>query len=298
MLSINISNPLQMKNFTKTFLVIFSATLLAACGSSQESNADKEMDMRDSVELAKKPYVEGREVRYTTDSTTMTGYLAYDSNIEGKRAGILIVHEWWGHTDHVRKRADMLAELGYVGFALDMYGDGKKADHPDDAMKYSQMVMSNMDGAKARFEEAYKQLASDPHVDPNKISVIGYCFGGAVALSMANAGEPLDGVAIFHSSVQVAIPPSDKLKAKILVQNGGDDPFISPESIAKFKSQMDSLDVDYEYISYPGAQHGFTNTAATELGEKFEMPISYNQKADTVSWNKLKTFLNDLYPNN
>ena len=287
-----------MKHFTKTFLIILSASLIAACGSQQKSDAQSEKDMRDSVQVVKKPHVESREVSYSSDSTTMTGYIAYDSNIEEKRPGILIIHEWWGHTDHVRKRADALAELGYVGFALDMYGDGKKAEHPDDAMKYSQMVMKNMDGAKARFDAAYQQLASDPHVDPNKISVIGYCFGGAVALSMANAGEPLDGVAIFHSSVQVAIPPSDKLKAKVLVQNGGDDPFISPESIAAFKSQMDSLGVDYEYISYPGAQHGFTNPAATDLGKKFEMPISYNQAADTTSWNKLKTFLQDLYPSN
>lgn len=279
-----------MKSIYKSFFSILFISILISCGdSSKEQTSDK-------IQTKQPVNVTGKEVSYSTDSVKMNGYIAYDSNIEGKRPGILIIHEWWGHTDYVRKRADMLAELGYVGFAIDMYGDGKKADHPDDAMKYMMMVMQNMDGAQARFDAAYKQLASDPHVDPNKISAIGYCFGGAVALSMANAGEPLDGVAIFHSGVQVPVPPSDKLKAKLLVQNGADDPMISAESVATFKNEMDSLGVDYEYISYPGAQHGFTNPGATEMGREFSLPLAYNLGADTTSWNKLKIFLGDLYP--
>ncbi len=285
-----------MKTIYKSLISILFITSLFSCGDGTKDDASETEDPKETAQIKQPVNVTGREVSYSTDSVKMNGYIAYDSSFEGKRPGILIIHEWWGHTDYVRKRAEMLAELGYVGFAIDMYGDGKKADHPDDAMKYMKMVMQNMDGAKARFDAAYKQLASDPHVDPENISAIGYCFGGAVALSMANAGEPLDGIAIFHSSVQVAIPPSDKLQAKILVQNGAADPMISPESVTVFKNEMDSLGADYEYISYAGAQHGYTNPGATELGQKFNMPISYNLEADTTSWNKLKIFLGDLYP--
>src|SRR5690606_37903134 len=277
--------------FFVLILIFFSS-----CGDSSKQSESNEEETQKNAQIKQPVNVTGEEVSYSTDSVDMKGYISYNSEIEGKRPGILVIHEWWGHTDYVRKRADMLAELGYVGFALDMYGDGKSADHPEDAKKYSGMVMQNMDGAKARFDEAYQLLASHPTVDRDKLSAIGYCFGGAVALAMANAGKPLDGIAIFHSSVQVAIPPTDKLQARILVQNGADDPMISPESVEAFKNQMDSLNADYEYISYAGAQHGYTNPGATELGQKFDMPISYNLEADTTSWNELKTFLNELYP--
>lgn len=286
-----------MKTIYQTLIPVLLVISLISCGDASNDKAAAEKST-ETAQIKQPVDVTGTEVNYATDSVNMQGYIAYDSKVEGKRPGLLIIHEWWGHTDYVRKRADMLAELGYVGFAIDMYGDGKKADHPDDAKKYMQMVMQNMDGAKARFEEAYKQLASNPHVDPDKISAIGYCFGGAVALSMANAGEPLDGIAIFHSSVQVAIPPTDKIQAKILVQNGADDPMVTAESVIAFKQQMDSLNVDYEYIEYAEAQHGYTNPGATELGQKFNMPLSYNLEADTTSWNKLKAFLSDLYPEN
>ena len=285
-----------MKISTTCITTLLILPFFISC--NDQSQTDSTDSGEETAQIMKTVNVEGREVEYATDSTKMKGYIAYDSDMEGKRPGVLIVHEWWGHTDYVRKRADMLAELGYVGFAVDMYGDGKKAEHPDDAKKYSGMVMKNMDEAKARFDEAYKQLANDPHVNPENISVIGYCFGGAVALSMANAGEALDGVAIFHSSVNVAVPPSEKLKAKVLVQNGAADPFISPESVVEFKSKMDSLNADYEYIQYAGAQHAYTNPGATELGQKFDLPLSYNLEADTTSWNKLKSFLSDLYPAN
>lgn len=285
-----------MRTLSNFILSILVLSIAASCGDGSNQSTSVKEESNQVSEIKPLVKVTGEEVVYSTDSVAMKGYISYDSNLEGKRPGILVIHEWWGHTDYVRKRADMLAELGYVGFAMDMYGDGKSADHPDDAKKYMSAVMQNMDGAKARFDAAYKLLASHPNVDPDKISAIGYCFGGAVALTMANSGESLDGIAIFHSGVQVPVPPSDKLQAKVLVQNGDADPMISPESVVAFKSQMDSLNADYEYISYPGAEHGFTNPGATVLGEKFDMPLSYNLEADTASWNKLKSFFNELYP--
>ncbi|MEP5615436.1 MAG: dienelactone hydrolase family protein, partial [Flavobacteriaceae bacterium] len=196
--------------------------------------------------------VKGEEIAYVSDTTNLKGYLAFNENQLEKRPGILIVHEWWGHNAYVRERADMLAELGYTALAVDMYGDGKQASHPDDAGKFAMSVMTNLPEAKARFNAALELLRKQESVDGEKIAAIGYCFGGSVALTMANTGADLAAVAAFHSGVQLPVMPSSDLKAKVLVCNGADDPFISSESILAFKAAMDSVGAQYEYISYPG----------------------------------------------
>lgn len=241
--------------------------------------------------------ISGSEVSYSTDSTQMEGFIAFNKSQEGKRPGILVVHEWWGHNDYTRKRAQMLAELGYVALAVDMYGDGKQATHPEDAGKFAGMVMKNQDEASNRFNAALEVLKSHPDVNPNEISAIGYCFGGSVIQNMANLGADLDGIAAFHSGVQVPTPPNSNLQAKVLIQNGADDPFVAPESVVKFKSDMDSIGAEYEYIDYPGAVHAYTNPGATEMGKKFNLPLAYDEEADTKSWERLQEFLNELYPN-
>lgn len=241
--------------------------------------------------------VTGEEVTYATDTTQMKGYLAYDANLQGKRPGILVVHEWWGHNDYTRKRAEMLAELGYTALAVDMYGDGKQAAHPEDAGKFSGMVMQNIDMARARFKAALNLLKAHPSVDGEQIAAIGYCFGGSVVLTMANAGEDLDAVAAFHSGVQLPIMPNENLKAKVLVCNGAADPFVSPESVVAFTRAMDSVKADYAYIAYEGAQHAFTSKDADSLGKKFNLPLAYQEKADQESWNELLALLNETFQN-
>jgi len=157
-------------------------------------------------------------------------------------------------------------------------------------------VMSNMESATARFEEAVKTLKSNSNVDAEKIAAIGYCFGGSVALTMANSGMDLAGVAAFHSGLQLPIQPEQgKVTAKVLVCNGADDPFVPAEQVASFKAQMDSAGVDYKYIGYEGALHGFTNPGADAMGEKFQMPLKYNQAADEQSWNELKEFFAEIF---
>ena len=142
-----------------------------------------------------------KEVSYSADGTTLKGFLAYDENKEGVRPGVLVVHEWWGHNQYARKRAIMLAELGYVALAVDMYGDGKQADHPEDAGKFAMAVMQNMPEAKTRFNAGMKFLKDQPQTDKAKIAAIGYCFGGGIVLRMAVAGEDLAGVVSFHGSL-------------------------------------------------------------------------------------------------
>ncbi|MGB6038111.1 MAG: dienelactone hydrolase family protein [Cryomorphaceae bacterium] len=275
------------------YFLLLSATILilSSCGTppNNETSVDEET-------LITEMSIVGEEVSYQSDSVTMKGYLAYDETDTTQRPGILVVHEWWGHTDYVRERAEMLAELGFVALAVDMYGDGKQAEHPDNAMKFSGMVMQNMDMAEARFTEAMKVLKNHPQTADENISAIGYCFGGSLILAMANKGVDLDGVAAFHSGVQLPVGPSENLRAMVLVQNGADDPFVSPESVANFKAAMDSLQKPYAYESYPGAVHAYTNPDADSLGKKFDLPLAYNAEADTESWERMKEFFEELYP--
>jgi len=279
----------RFKLMKKHFKIII-ITLFIGLASCKEKPKEKVVDLSEN-----EINIESSQVTYSTDSTQMKGYIAYDKNIEAKRPGVIVVHEWWGHNDYTRERADMLAELGYTAIAIDMYGDGKQAAHPEDAGKFSGMVMKNIDVAKARFDAALKLLKNHPSVNSEEIAAIGYCFGGSVVLTMANAGADLDAVAAFHSGVQLPIMPNDKLKAKVLVANGEDDPFISEASVTAFKSAMDSINADYEYISYQGAKHAYTSKGATALGEKFNLPLEYNAEADEKSWNELKTLLTETF---
>ena len=271
--------------------VLFAGlVMVASCKSKTESK-----DIPEEVAQDLPVEVKGEEVSYASDSTNLKGYIAYDMNAEGKRPGVLIVHEWWGHNDYVRQRADMLAELGYTAMAVDMYGDGKQAAHPDDAGKFAMSVMSNLPEAEARFNAAMELLKSQATVDPEKIAAIGYCFGGSVVLTMANTGADLDAVAAFHSGVQLPVMPNENLKAKVLVCNGAEDPFIPAESVETFKSALDSINADYQYISYPGVAHSFTSKAADEYGEKFDMPLAYNADADAKSWASLMELLGEVF---
>jgi dienelactone hydrolase len=177
---------------------------------------------------------------YTSDSTVMKGFLVYDSTIKDKRPGVLIVHEWWGLNDYARKRARMLAELGYTALALDMYGDGKQANHPDDAQKFAMSIFSNIKSGEERFLAAYNLLKSQETVDPNNIAAIGYCFGGGVVLHMARIGTDIKAVVSFHGGLEPVQPAEEgKIKATILVCNGADDPFVTQGQIDAFKSEMD-----------------------------------------------------------
>ena len=243
-----------------------------------------------------KPKVQGRTVEYTAQGTVMKGYFAYDENIKGKRPGVLIVHEWWGLNEYARKRARMLAELGYNALAVDMFGEGKEAMHPDDAGKFSSELMKNFDVAKARFAAAMDFLKQQPTADPTRVAAIGYCFGGGVVLNMARQGVDLKGVASFHGSLTAVKPAQPgSVRAKILVLSGGADKFITPEQIEAFKQEMKAAGADFRFISYPGVLHSFTNPEATELGKKFNMPIGYNAEADEESWAELKGFLNQIF---
>lgn len=273
----------------KLIYTLVVGLLLAACSTTSESTNDAS-----SEEVT--PNFVGEVTNYSTDSTNMIGYLAYDANDSSKRPGILVVHEWWGHNEYSRERADMLAKMGYVALAVDMYGDGKQAAHPQEAGEFAGMVMGNFDEAKARFEAAMNVLKSNPNVDADKIGAIGYCFGGSVVLSMANSGYDLNAVAAFHAGLGLPVmPDAGAIKGKVLVAQGADDPFVPEQQILDFKAAMDAAGADYKYVAYDGAVHAFTSKGADALGEKFELPLAYNAAADSASWEELKILFDSAF---
>jgi len=183
--------------------------------------------------------------------------------------------------------------------AVDMYGGGKQASHPDDAGKFATRVMTNMESTKARFEAAMEKLKQNEKVDPDKIGAIGFCMGGSVVLSMANAGYDLDAVAAFHAGIQLPVwPEKNAVKGKILVANGAEDPMVKAEHVANFKAKMDSAGADYQYFSYEGAVHAYTNKNADSVTQKYEKlkgALSYNAEADSASWEEMKKLFDEAF---
>ena len=237
-----------------------------------------------------------KEIDYKHADTTMKGMLAYDDAIKGKRPGVLIVHEWWGHNKHARDKAKMLAKEGYVAFAVDMYGDRKNAAHPDDAGKFSSAVAGNMPLAKARFEAAIDKLKAQANVESDKLAAMGYCFGGGVVLNMARMGVELKGVSSFHGSIATKKPAKKgDIKTRIRVFNGAADPFVKAEQITALKEEMKNAGVDFEFVNYPGAKHSFTNPDANVAGKKFSLPLEYNAAADKDSWQKNLKFFKEIF---
>ena len=266
--------------------------IVAVCGLALSVGA---CSTTPSVEAPGRPNVQTQEMKYEQNGTSLQGLLAWDANQQTRRPGVLVVHEWWGHDDHARNQAKRLAEAGYVAFALDMYGDGKTAMHPDDAQKLMMEATADPAVVGARFNAARQVLASDSHVDPERLAAIGYCFGGNVVLSMARLGADLDAVASFHG-VLAPLPPATPgtVKARVLVLHGSADPFVPAEVLAAFRTEMTAAQANFRVVEYPGVKHAFTNPTA----ESHQMPeLSYDANADKQSWQELQRLLIETFGN-
>ena len=241
--------------------------------------------------------IQEQAVTYKDGSTVMKGFIVYDDASKAKRPGIVVVHEWWGITKHVREEARKFAAQGYTAIVADMYGDAKTADNPKDAGALSGSVRKNPAAMQSRFNAAKDLLSKHATVDASRIGASGYCFGGSVVLDMARAGSDLKGVAAFHAGLGAAVPAAEagKVKAKLLVQNGEADPFIKPDSVDAFKKEMSAAKVDYRYINYPGAVHAFTNPEATAKGKEFNLPLAYDAAADQQSKAEASKFFSDVF---
>ncbi len=265
-----------MFKLTKFLILIISLFYFASCATPSK--------------------IEHSEIEYKSGDTTMKGYMAYPADSSQKLLpGVIVVHEWWGHNDYARKRADMLAEQGYVAFALDMYGQGKQASHPKDAMAFSSAVFQNLELAKKRFNSALETLKSNPRVDKNRIAAIGYCFGGGIVLSMVRMGVDLKAVASFHGSLASPIVAAKgSFEGEAYVFNGAADPMVKPEDITGIKKEFKAAGIELKLKNYDGAQHAFTNPGATAMGKKFGLPLAYNEAADNDSWNTLLNWFDEV----
>ena len=241
--------------------------------------------------------IQEEAVTYKDGDTVMKGFIVYDDASAAKRPGIIVVHEWWGITKHIRDEARRLAGQGYTAFVADMYGDAKTADNPKDAGALAGSVRKNPAAMLSRFNAAKATLSQHARTDASKIGATGYCFGGSVVLDAARAGVDLKGVAAFHASLGAAGSSAQAggVKSKVLVLNGEADPFIKAESIDAFRKEMAAANVDYRYISYPGAVHAFTNPEATEKGKQFNLPLAYQPEADKQSKAEAMKFFGDVF---
>jgi dienelactone hydrolase len=228
-------------------------------------------------------------VSYTASGVTMNGYITYDTSKQGPRPIVLILPEWWGLTEYPRMRARMLAEMGYLAMAVDMYGNGKLANNPEEAGKAAGPFYENLPMAKARIDAALAKAKSYAQADTSKTVAIGYCFGGFLALNYAKMGAPVKGVVSFHGDLR-GVPPQKGTQAQFLVCHGGADNFVPQPQVDAFRKSMDSAGLNYSFKVYENATHAFTNPNATEKGKEFNMPIRYNGAADTASWNDMKAF--------
>jgi len=241
--------------------------------------------------------VKGEELIYKANGVVLKGYMAYDDAVAGKRPGVLVVHDWWGAGEFVRDRARELAKLGYTALAVDMYGEGKEATNPDEAGKLSGEVRKNPSMMEARFDAARGVLSKHPSVDSKRIAAIGYSLGGYIVLEMARQGSDLAGVVVFWGSLKTERPAQKGMvKARVLVLNGMEDPWVPVEQVKQFKAEMDAAGVHYKVIDYPKSKHAFSRHDADSLARKFNLPqLAYNAEADQKSWAEMEAFFNMLF---
>lgn len=237
--------------------------------------------------------VRERAVDYRDGDTALRGYLYWDDAQTGPRPGVLVIHEWWGLNAYAKQRARMLAEAGYVAMAIDMYGDQRVTEHPNEAKGWMQAITANLDAWRTRAAVGLEQLKGAPQVDPARLAAIGYCFGGATVMHMAYAGMDLKGVASFHGSLPLPSPDQyPNIRARILVGHGDADSFVPPERVRDFQKALSDAGADWEMDIYGGARHGFTVPNAEGKGME---NLKHDPKADRRSWARLLAFLDELF---
>ncbi len=237
--------------------------------------------------------IKSETVDYQDGDDKLRGYIYYDDQIEGKRPGVIVVHEWWGLDDYARGRAERLAKLGYVAFAIDMYGKGRVAEHGDEAKEWMTQITANIDAWQRRALLALDILKKHPMVDAGNTAAIGYCFGGATVMQMAYSGADLKAVASLHGSLPPATPEqAAKVHAMVYVAHGADDAFVPKERVDAFRSALNSAGVDVRFVEFPGVRHSFTVPDADKHGME---NLKYNKNADETSWQQLQETLSKAF---
>jgi len=232
-------------------------------------------------------------VEYKHGEAVLEGYLVYDETVQGKRPGVIVVPEWKGLGDNAKHRADQLAEMGYIAFAIDMYGKGNRPTTHEEAGKQAGIYFSNRSLMRARALAGLDILLKNSLTDTGKVAAIGYCFGGATVLELARSGAPLAGVVSFHGNLTTPNREDAKnIKCKVLVLHGGNDGFTTPEQMLAFQDEMRKANVDWQMNTYGGAFHSFT---VTESGNDPSDGVAYNETADKRSWQAMKAFFTEIF---
>jgi dienelactone hydrolase len=238
------------------------------------------------AEIVSKP------VEYRQGDTVLEGLSVYDAATQNKRPAVLVVHQWKGLGSYEKKRAEMLAKLGYNVFAVDIYGKGIRPANPQDAATEAAKYKENRTLLRARVLAGLEQLKRHPLTDTKKIGAIGYCFGGTTALELARSGADVTGVVSFHGGLSAPTPAQPgAIKARVLALHGADDPFVPPAEVAGFEEEMRKARVDWQLIAYGGAVHSFTDWDA---GSDNSKGAAYNEKADHRSWEAMKQFFAEV----
>jgi dienelactone hydrolase len=232
-------------------------------------------------------------IEYKQGDAVLEGYLAYDASLKGPRPGVLIVHQWKGLTDYEKKRAEMLAKLGYNVFALDIYGKGIRPQSSQEAGAQAGKYKSNRDLLRARAQAGLAVLQKHELTDPKQVAAIGYCFGGTTVIELARSGADIAGVVIFHGGLDSPHPQDGRnIKCKVLALQGADDPFVPAKDLAAFEDEMRQAKVDWELVKYGGAVHSFTER---EAGNDPSKGAAYNEKADRRSWEAMQQFFAEIF---
>ena len=250
------------------------------------SGKKKKLTLKDTV-----GHTDLVDVTFQADGITFKSFYSKPLIHDKPKPLVLIIPEWWGINDYIRYRAQKIADMGYIGMGVDLYGDGFNTESPKIASEKATYFHTHGKDAYKRFMAALRYAKTIPGVDTNKIAVMGYCFGGGIAGQLAFAGIPVKGVIIFHGDLPQEVPDTNLLKAPMLVLLGDDDKFVSTKDRETFKHNMDKMGGYFKYISYPGAKHAFTNPKSTEVGKKYKLDLAYNEMADESSWRSLEGFL-------
>jgi dienelactone hydrolase len=237
--------------------------------------------------------IKSEPVEYRVGDVTCKSVIVYDDTATGKRPGIAVYPEWWGMDDYAKHRAAMLAELGYVAIAVDLYGNGQTTSDPAEAGKLSGALKSDRKLLRERANAGLDQLKKNAHVDASKLGAIGYCFGGATAIELGRSGADVKGIVTFHAALDSPNPADGKnIKGRLLICHGGDDTFETPKDIEAFQQEMRENHVDWEMNVYGGAVHSFSNPSADKHG----IPgIAYNAKADQRSWAAMQAVFEQVF---
>ena len=242
--------------------------------------------------------IETCNINYRHGGVKMNGSAAWDADIEGPRPVVLVVHEWWGCNDYARRRAGMLAELGYVGVAVDLYGGGRTAANPDEAGELMNALLADRKALRGRFHAALEAARALDAADSRKAGAIGYCMGGGVVLHMARTGSDLAAVASFHGALPLAIAQEGEgaeVTARMAVYHGEADEFITPGDVSDFLDEVEKARADCLFVLMPGCTHGFTNPEASVRGEKYGLPLRYSERADHSSWDHMQLVLREAF---